>query len=426
MGFTISLFGCYKDKEPSITPINPPKNIIIVSGNDQIGYPNEFLADSIVLEITPENINDLNNYSYSFKPKDYYGGVNAYDTILDNKMYVYAKWKLNAHDEPQELMFYLNELCNDYGQCNKIDSLLISASLKPKWESVFSGTNGTLHDIHFTDDTNGILVGELPFGSGYYETNNGGETWNTVVNIDRNDLYQLSFADKNTGIVILTNNWAYHTNDGGKSFYQGDWSPPLIGHRSSSDYLMLNSKEIFTVGGNATIAKSMDGGKTWSRYDGFSFTNYFYDITCIDKNICYVCGSIGKIVKTTDGGETWNAQEILLNNYLNKIYFLDKDYGFSAGQYGALVRTTDGGENWEIIKTGLMFAIIEIYFYNQDLGYIVSSAGEIGKTTDGGLTWELVNKHGYGVYDLNKAIFKDNAILGLQGGSIYKYILNNE
>src|SRR5690606_26715544 len=130
--------------------------------------------------------------------------------------------------------------------------------------------------------------------------------------------------------------------------------------------------------------------------------------------------------KTTDGGKTWNTQEILLNNYLNKIYFLDKDYGFSAGQYGVLVKTIDGGENWEIIETGLMFAIIEIYFYNKDLGYIVSTTGEIGKTTDGGLTWELINKSSYGVYDLNKAIFKDNTILGLQGGSIYKYILNNE
>src|SRR5690606_42033956 len=114
LGFIVFLLRCEKDNEPSITSINPPKSITIVSGNDQIGYPNEYLSDSIVLEITPENINDLNNYTYSFKPKDYYGGVNAYDTILVNKMYVYAKWIINDHDELQELIYNIYKLLNDY------------------------------------------------------------------------------------------------------------------------------------------------------------------------------------------------------------------------------------------------------------------------------------------------------------------------
>jgi photosystem II stability/assembly factor-like uncharacterized protein len=426
VGFIVFLLGCEKDKEPHITPINPPKSITIVSGNNQIGYPSEYLSDSIVLEITPENIDDLNNYSYYFKSKDYFASVYSYDTILDSKMYVYAKWQLNSSEESQELTFFLNEKCDDYhNHCNKIDSILISASIKSPWKSVFSGANGTLYDIHFSDVNNGVLVGDLPFGSGYFKTNDGGITWSTVAN-NRNDLYQLSFADSDTGIVIVTNNWAYFTSNGGKSFYQVDWSPPIIGHQSSSDYFMFNSKEIFTVGGNATIAKSIDGGKSWLTYEGFSFKNYLYDITCVDKNTCYACGSIGKVVKTSDGGETWNEREILLNNYLKKIYFLDKDYGFSAGQYGALVRTINGGESWEIIKTGLRFTIIEIYFYNRDLGYIVSTSGEIGKTNDGGLTWEVLNKDNYGVYELRKVIFKNNAILGLQGGSIYKYELSNE
>lgn len=421
LSLIVILFGC--EKEETLTgPVNPPKSISVISGNNQVGYPNEYLNDSIVVEITPENINDLSKYSYSFKGSDYYSGVYASDTILGNKMYVYVKWKLNSSDKPQELKFFLNEKCDSY-DCSPVDSVLISASIKPRWKKTLSGSGyGTFYDIHFSDDNNGILVGDLPYGTGYYKTTDGGKTWNTVSN-SRSDLYQLSFADNYTGIVVVTNNWAYFTNDGGASFYQGNWTPPITGHRSSSDYFMFNSKEMFTVGGNATIAKSTDGGKSWSTYKGFTFKNYLYDITCVDKSTCYACGSIGKIVKTTDGGETWHEQEILLNNYLKKIYFLDKDYGFSVGQYGALVRTEDGGENWEIIKTGLRFTIIEIKFYSRDLGYIVSSSGEIGKTTDGGLTWELVNKDNYGVFEINKAVFKDNTVLGLQGGSVFQYDL---
>lgn len=430
IGFIFFLLGCEIEKdivnEPQITPINPPKSISIVSGNNQFGYKNEFLSDSIVLEITPENIDDLRNYSYYFKSNNFYSDVDAYDTILDNKMYVIAKWKLNYSDESQKLTFFLTEKYTNYfNNRNKIDSIQIYASIRTPWKSVFSESNGTFYDIHFSDDNNGILVGDLPFGSGYLKTNDGGKTWITVAN-NRTDLYQLSFADSDTGIVIVTNNWAYFTCDGGQSFYKGDWSPPIIGHLSSSDYFMINSKEIFTIGGNATIAKSINGGMSWVIYKGFSFKNNLYDITCVDKNTCYACGAIGKVVKTTDGGETWKEQEILLNNDLKKIYFLDMDYGFSAGQYGALVRTINGGERWEIIKTGLRFPIMEIYFYNRYLGYIVSTAGEIGQTKDGGLTWVVLNKDNYGVYELRKVIFKDNSILGLQGGSVFKYEFSNE
>lgn len=421
LGFIVFIFGCEKDKEPSI---NPPKSITIISGNNQMGYSDEYLSDSIVLEITPDNIADLKNYSYYFKSKDYYTSVYAHDTILNNKMYIYAKWILSADDESQELTFFLTEKC-DRDQCNKIDSVFIFATLIPPWKEIFYDNNWSgnqLYDIYFSDNYNGIAVGDLPYDDGYLKTHDGGITWSYAKN-DRNDLFQLSFADPDTGIVILTSNYALFTNNGGQSFYKGEWTTPIIGHRSSSDYFMFNSKEIITVGRGGAIAKTKDGGKTWTTYQGFSFVNYLNDITCTDKNTCYACGEIGKVVKSTDGGETWKEDYLELNNYLEKIYFLDNNFGFTAGQYGALARTTDGGENWKIINTGLRFTIIEIYFKNKDLGYIVSTSGEIGKTNDGGLTWKLINKDNHGVYHLNKAIFKDNTILGLQAGSIFKYIL---
>lgn len=426
LGSIVLFLGCEKEVGRLGTPIHPPKSISIISGNNQTGFPGEFLSDPIVLEIIPNNMEDLDYYSYYFQYEGNHVNVQMHDTIIESKIYIYANWKLTSSDEKQELLFLLYEKCNGYyKQCNKIDSILITAKLKPPWKSVFSAKNGTFHDIHFSDENNGVLIGELTFHSGYFSTSDGGETWKVVAN-NRTDLYQLSFADSDTGIVILANNWAHYTNDGGKSFYQGEWSPPIPGHRSSTDYFMLNSKEIFTVGTKGRIAKSVDGGKTWSSYEGFSFQNVLFDIDCVDKNTCFACGEIGKVVKTTDGGVTWNEQEILINNYLKKIYFLDKNHGFAAGQFGALVRTINGGKDWEIINTGLKYTIIEIYFYNSDIGYIVSSAGEIGKTIDGGLTWELINKDNYEVNYLNRAIFKDNTILGLQGGSIYKFNLSNE
>lgn len=432
LSLIVLLLGCEKEDElpkTSITQINPPKSISIVSGNNQIGYPNDYLKDSIVIEITSDKIEDLENYSFYFESNDYFASVYAHDTILESKMYVYAKWRLNSTDEPQKLKFILTEKCDDYySQCDKLDSISISATIKSPWLKIYtdaSWSGNELYDIHFSNENEGIVVGGLGFHDGYIKTLDGGATWSSAIN-NRDDLYQLSFSDPDTGIVIVTNNYAYFTNNGGQSFYQGEWTPPIVGHRSSSDYFMFNSKEIITVGRGGAIAKSKDGGKSWTTYQGFTFENYLYDITCTEDKICYACGSIGKVIKSNDGGETWEEKNLLLNNYLKTIYFIDNDFGFTAGQYGALARTIDGGVNWEIIQTGLRFTIIEIYFYSNDEGYIVSTSGEIGKTIDGGLTWEKVNKDNYGVYELNKAYFKGNDILGLQGGSIYKYELNNE
>lgn len=430
--FIVFFIGCAKEDEQPETPIiqiNPPKNITIVSGNNQIGFPYEYLKDSIVIEITPDNIEDLTNYSYYFKSNDYYSSPYAYDTIIESKMYVYTKWRLNTDDEPQELNFILTKKCDDYyNKCDELDSISISANIKLPWKKIFtdaSWTGNELFDIHFSNEKEGIVVGDLGFNDGYIKTLDGGITWGSVNN-NRSDLYQLSFSNPDTGIVIVTNNYAYFTNNGGQSFYQGNWTPPIVGHRSSSDYYMFNSKEIITVGREGAIAKTKDGGKSWTTYQGFTFKNYLYDITCADDKICYACGSIGKVIKSDDGGETWEEKNLQLNENLKTIYFIDVDFGFTAGEKGALARTIDGGINWEIIQTGLRFTIIEIYFYSKDKGYIVSTSGEIGKTIDGGLTWERLNKGNYGVSGLSRVYFKENDILGLQGGSIFKYELSNE
>jgi photosystem II stability/assembly factor-like uncharacterized protein len=422
------IYGCEKKEESNNTkPVNPPKAISIIQGNNQVGYPNQFLPDSIILEIIPEKSEDIKQYSYSFKSSDHYTIVHAQDTIVDNKLYIKLAWQLNNSEE-QKLIFYLEEKCAQdiySSNCPKIDSISIYATVRKPWAKIFAGDMWTLYDIHFSDVKNGIAVGDLPFSKGYLKTQDGGETWSYAVN-NRNDLYHLSFSDPDTGIVIVTNNYAQFTNNGGQTFFEREWTPPIIGHRSSADYFLFNAKKMITVGRQGAIAKTIDGGRTWTAYQGFTFKNNLSDITCTDNEICYACGSIGKIIKTLNSGETWEEQEILLNNDFKRIYFLDNNNGFAAGQLGAFVRTTNGGADWEIISTGLKFTIIEIHFYNRDSGYIISNAGEIGLTRDGGVTWELLIKANYGINELTRAYFKGNTIFGLQGGSIYKYELSNE
>ncbi len=431
ISFTFLILGC--KKEGSQDPVSkekpqPPHSIQILSGNSQWGFPNIFLPDSIVLKIIPQNLDDLDKYAYycvaenGNYPQIVYG-----DTIINNELYVSILWRLNNWETTHKMTFYLTVKESDVALIDqvKLDSVSLTAYLKQPWIEIHALDNGDLYDMHFSDDMNGIVVGGLTFQPGYLETNDGGETFTSVPN-NRKDLYMLSFADPDTGIVILTNNYALYTHNGGQSFFQGDWTPPMIGHLSSQDYFMFNSKKMMSVGTGARISRTFNGGDSWEEYQGLGFDNTLNDITCIDENTCYACGDIGKVIKTTDAGTTWEEQEVMTNNHLKKIYFLDSEYGFAAGQNGIVLKTTNGGENWDIIDTGLEFTIIEIYFENSDLGYVVSFTGEIAKTLDGGLNWERINSANYGVYDLKRAFIKDETVFGLQYSSIYKYDLSYE
>jgi photosystem II stability/assembly factor-like uncharacterized protein len=409
------------------TGTEAPKAITIIQGDNQVGYPGCFLKDTIIIEITPGNIEDLDRYSYRFKTYEYHTIVVSYDTIVDHKLYIHSSWRLDEREE-QELVLLLNaEPANERSSASieLLDSISIFASKKPPWKNLFKGNYEDFCDMHFSSELDGIAIGDVSYKNGYLKTHDGGETW-SYTNSYTEDIDFLSFADPDTGIAIVSNNYALFTTDGGQSFFKGEWTPPIAGDKTSSDYFMLNSRDIITVGSKGAIAKTKDGGISWIRYEGFTFTNYLFDITCLDDETCYACGQEGLVLKTIDGGESWEANSLQLNNYLRKIYFIDRDHGFAAGEKGAFVRTVDGGDSWEIIQTGLEYNLIEIHFKTREEGYIVSRTGEIGKTIDGGLTWEVLNKGFYGVFYLRKAYFKGNKIFGLEEDSIFTYDLSDD
>lgn len=154
-------------------------------------------------------------------------------------------------------------------------------------------------------------------------------------------------------------------------------------------------------------------------YQSFSQTNWtllnpkplgftVYDASFVDANNGWAVGEAGTIAKTTDGGATWTIRPMppftgngLVNfrpQQLQSVQFLNLNVGYAAGFNGALLKTTDGGTNWNYINgpfgppssTGKI--IYNVYFFDVNNGWIVgdvinASSANIYKTTDGGATW---------------------------------------
>ncbi|HVS97035.1 MAG TPA: YCF48-related protein [Puia sp.] len=391
----------------------------VIEGNPLVGGINLNLPDTIVVRILPNDPSDAEKYFFSCSASDSTGVLQFMNPEWDSGgVNVSMFWQTGRQSPRQDIKCYLLSNCAATKGCELLDSVTISAAIKQPWTNVFSGS-GTLTDIRFISDHTALAVGD--FGSGIVRSDDGGTTW-TATPAFRSDLRKLCFRDSLNGFVTVANDYAYATTDGGKSFVDTGWTPPIIGDGTAQDFSMVSANTIYSVGVQGTIVKSVDAGKTWQKYTGFTFINEFFAISCPDSNNCFACGEAGKVVKTSDGGQGWQSVDPLVNNHLYAICFLNKDVGFAGGQAGTLIRTTDGGATWSLVRTGLRVTIFSIRFFDMLHGVVVSATGEIADTKDGGVTWQKECPGNYGVFSLQKAAIKDTrTVFAVQNGSIFKY-----
>lgn len=432
---TLSFMGCKKNQP--IPPLEEAKDapfeikkIEVTQGNDQAGYWNQPL-DTILVRLTLNHTKGEIPLSYFYKdPESNQSFYIVNSEKTGNDLILKVLWNPTKEVRSNTLKVYFTVSCAStllqQGICDKKDSIILNSSFRKRWESRYQGNQGgynVLQDLHFTDELNGLVIGE---GSGLLKTNDGGQNW-TRHSPPRSDnsAYILSFTGRDTALVNLVNNYSYFTYDGGNSFSQVDWTPPFVGHRSSSSYYLKSRDVIHTVGWNGQIAKSVNGGKSWDKSGSFPVLNALYHITGVGKDTLFTCGSVGFLARSIDAGKNWTRIELPLNQNLHTLYFINSDNGFAAGQGGVILRTENGGNTWTRVDTKLKFPIIAMRFFDVNNGLVVTSAGEISETTNGGINWTTKVKDNYGVYELKKVNIKNrHTIFGVQQASIFTYDLS--
>jgi|GEM_PF-3743841 len=315
-------------KEETDKPIESPEKIEIISGNNQLGYKGRLLPDAIYIEIIPKTQKDVEYYYYQF---DSWNARVAEVEKKADRIILKVLWELKSDNVNQKTTMSLYSTLNreENGANKSIATIEIKASVKTPWKLIFTDTGniigpGDFFDIHFSDDKNGIVIGD--YFNGNAKTTDGGNTWNFARKF-RSDLFSFTFYDNLNGFVEVTNNWAFFTNDGGNTFFKGDWTPPMVGHRVSNDFLMIDKNTIFSVGNKGTIVKSIDSGKTWETIE-ITVKHSIIDIYFFNRNLGYIVTESGEIAKSTDGGKTWQLENIDyygIDSYygLTKVYFKD-------------------------------------------------------------------------------------------------------
>ena len=293
-----------------------------------------------------------------------------------------GKWvKINPSLTPQALkcIFFVNPAVGWAGGMN--GAIVHTEDSGATWQLQQTPRNCAIWSIYFHDVNEGWAVGK--YGSLY--TADGGKHW-VQRNIGNDSLiigYKIYFQNRNVGWLSFSSDNLppfAKTEDGGKSWID---CSGLVENSRLNDIKFPNDSIGF-ICADKYLARTENGGKTWMTMDtvGISVISPFSKFQMLDALTGYCLGWFG-IAKTVDGGKTWSI--VLLDwsggDFVD-LYFSCADTGLVFWEYDhmRLFRTNDGGKTWSNkILHNLQDPITSISFPEKNKGIGTNYNGGIDK-----------------------------------------------
>jgi len=278
------------------------------------------------------------------------------------------------------------------------------------WEILNEG--GNFHTIDFVNEKVGWLAGfDWNTEEGILlKTENGGETWNSIIGMDELYFAKIDFLNESVGWAIVSVSEAIgfrpsirKTENGGQSWsiqkeFRNVNSPVYynvalyavndsIVYASGYDY--RNDSDMLT------IVKTVDGGLTWIDISPYNIKRAFTSIWFQDTKRGVVLGNppAGTIVhpteniilKTNDGGETWEEKIIPEFSNMYDFQFINDStaYFLATNEGNFLCTTTDTLNSWSIV-----YPNINSFYCLDDRTIFAIRDDSLMKSIDGGLSWE--------------------------------------
>jgi photosystem II stability/assembly factor-like uncharacterized protein len=224
-----------------------------------------------------------------------------------------------------------------------------------------------LQGLSFPDAADGWLVGNErasifdDFSGGkpaLLHTADGGATWKRESSPLTGALTAVDFVDVQHGWVVsaTSQDQVARTSDGGLS-----WTRQRVpGRAQLSTVDFVDAQHGWAAGSYekqvaphvstqvAGLFATTDAGASWHRQDIPTGTHQIEQVKFLDAQNGWAIGQgrrRGWVARTTDGGRTWTRLGGFANEELSSIQFTDPSHGWLGGDF-AVYATSDGGATW--------------------------------------------------------------------------------
>lgn len=191
-------------------------------------------------------------------------------------------------------------------------------------------------------------------------SDDSGATWTEVTVGSDND----EMVPTRHSMFIMDRNNAWIGSDDGRIFYSEDacltWTvqEDQVIHTGEWNCIEFVDENVgWAAGASNIVAKTTDGGTSWSAVTGPNAGQDAISIEVFDRNRVWLGYGDGTLWYTLDAGVTWTQRTFTGSGSgeLRDVYFLNDQYGYilhnTASPVGSVKYTIDGGYSWLTMTT---------------------------------------------------------------------------
>lgn len=212
------------------------------------------------------------------------------------------------------------------------------------------------------------------------------------------------------------------SNDGGKTW--GTASSGITGTPSLNAVSCADSDHCVVVGDTQAIFFSSNGGDTWAAPTQMAANGNYVDVSC-GTNYCVAGAGSGQIAKTTDGGATWSnitvaseAVQSLVCVGVKCLAILGNGSGDEHVDF-----SSDSGANWaEEVIAGATDQRGSKLFYNGDKAYYEDAQGRYVRGGPGDwtrLNFDLDEPYNANIANCSNSFNSTACFMGSKTGKLY-------
>jgi photosystem II stability/assembly factor-like uncharacterized protein len=225
------------------------------------------------------------------------------------------------------------------------------------WAVVPSGTTISLKGVAAPDENAAWGVGD--YGMVTFASSQGAPHVQNPTNTS--EVYGPFFIDSRNGWTVGSNARIFRTQDGGVTWSQQvrDWRRDIRWTHLSNPARLCN--------------KNADG--TWAEDPATALcirtsNIHLYSIFFLTPLKGWAVGQPSLILYTEDGGSTWTEQNVdayaedcyqcaKAGVYLRRIQFVDENNGWAVGRFRTIYKTSDGGRSWRLLSNNWKFTTVD-------------------------------------------------------------------